>query len=1305
MARRNDPRLLFEALSIEGGLLPPEWLAKVAALQAPKQTPADYGVPKGLELRDEIARYWRIAEALFADYVKAREHARDEGEHATRALVEGLLGSVFGFDAIQPGGERHAGDRTFRVGLEWSDGRVPVVVGTPSEGLDSLAARQADGHRRRSAWGALQEYLNARDDALWGIAIDGVRVRIGRDNTSLTRPAWIEADLERIFAEDRFADFSVLWLVLHASRFAGVPAECPLELWRDAAREAGTRAREHLRSGVEAALLSLGQGFVAEPANTELREALANGALTPGEYFNELLRLVYRVIFLLTVEERGILHGDEVSAETRHVYGGGYSLRRLAERSVRRSQRDRHGDKWAALRPVFAALGRAGGEPALGLPELGGLFATEQCAHVDGSQLGNRALLNAVFRLAWLRDDAGLARVNWKDMGPEELGSVYESLLELVPRIADDGRSFSFAGAGESAGNERKLTGSYYTPDSLVQQLLDTALDPVIDARLAEQPADPERALLSITVVDPACGSGHFLLAAARRLASRLAAIRTGGTPGAHEYRLALRDVVTHCIHGVDRNPMALELARMSLWLETYTPDRALGFLDHHLVQGDALLGLLVLEVEKDGIPAEAFKARTGDDKDIAKTLAKLNKAGLALVEKRRRGEELELSLRNDELGKAFAALDAQEDQGLEGVEAKRARYEELRSKAEVSAQALAADLFLGAFLMPKRLEPGERAITEAAAAARYPTTGTLLMALDGSLGAQHSVAKAARAACRGASVLHWPLAFPQVYARGGFDVVLGNPPWEMLQLSEEEFFAGRAPAIAELAGAKRKKAIAALELEEPTLWAEFVEEKFRYEAGNTSVRENPRFALTAFGKLNTYALFAETGYRLARANGRSGLVLPTGIATDDSTKRFFADVVQSNRLVSLYDFENREGLFPAVHSGQKFCLFTIGHAAAAEFAFFLTQVHQLADDRRRFELTSDDFRLINPNTLTCPIFRSRVDAELTKKIYRNVPVLIDETKPPEDRNPWGISFSQGLFNMTSDSHLFHDEPGPDRLPLYEAKLTGQYDHRRGTYEHRGGDRGFRVLPQPTLNQLQDPDYQVRPFYWVDSGEVAARVPEGWAYRWFLGFKDVTASTNERTVLASIIPWSGVGHTFPLVFPAEQAPGCALILASLNSLILDYVARQKVGGLHLTYGYVKQFPILPRTSFSAEEEEFVLDRVLELTFTSNDLTAWAGDLDFDGYPFTYDFTRRAALMADLDALFARKYGLTRDELEFVLDPAGVMGVDYPSETFRVLKNEELKALGEYRTQRLVLESWDRLFGPDAADTPEPLASV
>jgi hypothetical protein len=1295
MARANRAQIEFDALTIEGGLLPPEWLAKIAALDAPAQTPADYGIPKGLQLRDEIGRYWRIAEAIWAEFANVRANVDAFG--ATRRLAGELLIQAFGFVDLAPAGERVAAGRTFPIAFESLEGRVPVVVGSHTEEMDQSVPRHGDGSRRRSGWGVLQEYLNAAEWARWGVATNGLTLRIGRDNASLTRPAWFEADLERIFTEQRYADFSVLWLVLHTSRFGRADRavdDCPLEHWRDAGREEGSRARETLRAGVEQALLALGYGFLSHPSNTTLRAALASGELSPLGYFNELLRLVYRMIFLLTVEERGILHIPSADATAVRLYATGYGMRRLRERAVRHAAHDRQRDLWESVRPVFAGLGRAEGEPLLGLPGLGGLFAADQCLHVDRSVLENRALLTAIFRLAWLREGDALARVNWKDMGVEEFGSVYESLLELVPVVTESGRGFAFAAVGEDAGNARKVSGSYYTPDALVQQLLDTVLEPVVAARLAAcpTPADAEGAILSLSVVDPACGSAHFLLAAARRLAAHLARLRVGGTPGAAEYRYALRDVVTHCVYGVDRNPMALELARMALWLEAHTPDHALGFLDHHLVCGDALLGLLDLEVLQDGIPDAAYKALTGDDKVVARTLAKLNRAGREELKAIAERQQLPLRLGTQPLADSFARLDVLADDSLAGVEAKRARYASLQLEAQESPLAVAADCFMGAFLLRKRLPVGVPAVTDTQAADTWPTTATLALALDGTLAPTHVVAVAARNACHEARVFHWPLAFPQIFARGGFDVVLGNPPWDVSQLSEEEFFAARAPDVALLAGARRKAAISRLQAERPHVWQDYLDEKAGSEAANTLYRANPRFALTAFGRVNTYALFAETMYRIAARGGRAGMVVPTGIATDNSTKAFFGEIVDRGRLVSLFDFENRDGLFPSVDSRYKLSLLTLGSATQAEFAFYATNTAQLHDKRRRFGLTAADFRLINPNTRTCPTFRSEYDADLTKRIYHRLPVLIDEAESEEIGNPWRLSFSQGLFNMTSDSGLFADASMPSAVPLYEAKMIHQFDHRWATYAN-GRDRSELEPRDLSPAEKMDSRFAVRPRYWVAEDEVCKRLADhGWTRSWLLGWRDVCRATDERTVIASVIPKVGVGDKFLLMFPDKAPTLVACLLADQNSIPHDFVARQKIGGTSLKYFTKRQLTNVPPDEYSAADQELVVPRVLELTYTADDLAPWARDLGHDGPPFVWDSDRRAVLRSELDAFFARRYGLTRDDLRYILDPSDVMGPDYPSETFRVLKKNEQRRFGEYRTRRLVLEAWDRLFG-------------
>jgi len=388
-----------------------------------------------------------------------------------------------------------------------------------------------------------------------------------------------------------------------------------------------------------------------------------------------------------------------------------------------------------------------------------------------------------------------------------------------------------------------------------------------------------------------------------------------------------------------------------------------------------------------------------------------------------------------------------------------------------------------------------------------------------------------------------------------------------------------------------------------------------------------------------------------------------------------------------------------------KFCLLTLGAAQAAEFVCFATQVGQLADPRRRFTLTPAEFRLINPNTLTCPVFRSERDAELTKKLYRAAPVLIREAVwqgegktakliQPE-HNPWGISFSQGLFNMTSDSHLFLDKPATDSLPLYEAKMIHQFDHRWASYTADGDSRDVTEL------EKADPAYAVTPRYWVEKAEVEERLKKrdrdgnviwSWDREWLMGWRDITNATNERTVIASVVPRVGVGNNLPLMLFAERENPreYALLLGNLCALVFDFVARHKTGGTHMSYFIYKQLPVLPPEHYTEADLAFITPRVLELTYTAHDLQPWAQDLDFDGEPFAFNPTRRAQLRAELDAYYAKLYGLTRDELRYILDPADIMGEDYPSETFRVLKNKQLREFGEYRTQRLVLEAWEKL---------------
>ena len=198
--------------------------------------------------------------------------------------------------------------------------------------------------------------------------------------------------------------------------------------------------------------------------------------------------------------------------------------------------------------------------------------------------------------------------------------------------------------------------------------------------------------------------------------------------------------------------------------------------------------------------------------------------------------------------------------------------------------------------------------------------------------------------------------------------------------------------------------------------------------------------------------------------------------------------------------------------------------------------------------------------------------------------------------------------------------------------------------------------------------------------------------RWLMGWRRNARSTDERTWVVDVFPLCGVGDTifmFHLNAAKEYAPA---ILACAASLVADFISRQKVGGTNLSFYYIEQFPILAPNTFGSEDLTFITPRVLELTHTSHSMRPWADDLGHIGAPFAFDPDRRATLRAELDAFFARKYGLSRDELRYILDPADTHGESYPSETFRGLKRNEIERYGEYRTQRLVLTAFDRLTG-------------
>ncbi len=1331
----------FSAVRTEGGLFPADFLVKVLARddqELPDADDASYHLPKGERRGEVINRSWARMRGLWEKFDRERRELA-ETESGARLTRESLLLPLFaelGYGRLQSAAEeeRAIDGAVYPLSHMWQ--RSPIHLLGCNTDLDRRSAG-VRGAAKASPHAMVQDYLNRSEKHLWGFCSNGLVFRILRDNLNFSRQAYVEFDLEAMFTGELFADFALL---CHQSRVEaenGNPEACPLERWLREAKAQGVRALETLRGSVEKAIEHLGRGFLQAAANKSLHGKLRSGELTMEGYFHQLLRLVYRLLFLFAAEDRGLLHPPTADGDARRLYASGYSVTRL--RGLAGSiVGSAHPDLYEGLKIVMRSLSGEEGCPTLGLPALGSLlWSTDTLPDLAEATLANEHLLAAARELAFT-SRAGLLRpVDYRGIGAAELGSIYESLLELRP-VLDGKDNFVFADA--QSGNERKTTGSYYTPTPLIESLLDSALEPVIKTALRQD--DPQAALLDLNICDPACGSGHFLLAAARRLARHLAILQSGDAePTPEAQREALRLVVARCIYGVDSNPMAVELCKVGLWLETLEPGRPLSFLDHHIRCGNSLFGASP-DLIAGGLPDAAFAPLVGDDHEVC---AELRKRNSRFCQELADGQSLwtaDLAQRQRSLSETAHGVNALPDDTLSAIRRKEREHGAFERTKNFRRARLLADAWCAAFVM-RRFLPKPTVPVFGETPQPFGMTFEEIRDIAANREPAPALAEETAAMATQYQFFHWHLAFPEVFAQGGFDVILGNPPWEHAELKEKEFFAVCRPDITGAqTGAERKALIAELERSDPALFNSY-REALRARKGESHFYANSgRYPLCGRGRINLYAVFAETARSLLNDQGRMGIIVPSGIASDATTKFFFQDLVDRKSLVSIFDFENRKKLFQDVDSRMKFCLLTCGNGAEplapeAEFVFFAHGVDELGDPERRFTLSPQDLAQINPNTRTCPIFRSRRDAELTKAIYRRVPVLIREAQSGKaEANPWSIKFKQGLFNMTTASHLFRtqeqlesagwhlegnvfrNKEGGEFLPLYEAKMVHHFNHRWATYEGK-------EARDTTLEERQDPDFYVLPRYWVDKAEVKKKLKDaGWERGWMMGWRDICRATDYRTTISSFWPTAAAGDKFLQLFSQKSPQTVAALLCCLDAFALDYVTRQKIAGTDLKYHYFRQLAVLPPQTFAAPYpgspgqtlQDWLLPRVLELAYTARDLAPFARDCGFPGPPFRWNEERRFLLRCELDAalfhlyLPARPDGTwaqarneTPAQLRALADafPTPRHAVAHIMESFPIVQRRDMNAHGEYRTKRVILEIHDAMLHAQATGLPYP----
>ena len=1239
----------------------------------------------------------------------------------------------------------------------------------------SLDYRAKGGMRKKSAHATMLEYLNATEN-VYGIISNGQILRLIRNSGQLVKLTYIEFDLRRMLEEDKYTEFCLMFRLLHASRFQAKGDEpCVMERWFNMSIESGNRIRNGLSLAVQKTMETIGNAVLTSEGkgNEALRNAFTEGTMDADKLNKELIHFIYRLLFLFIIEERGLVYQipDSPDApdykqlcEWQDIYKKFYAASRLRHLSELAYLKQRqYFDLWQGLMDTFHLFEPDTFGERLGINPLGGvLFGRETLHWLKQCQVSNHDVLTAFSALNEFTDERQQrVKINYSSLDVEEFGSVYEGILEMRPFV-QPGVSAADWQFGFVGGLDRQSTSSYYTRPDLVQNLIKTTLEPVIKEKISHLSTTEEKvkALLNMKVCDAASGSGHIVLAMARTIAWYICTLRTGeDNPASLDYRQALREVISRCVYAVDYNPDAVELCKVVLWIEGYCAGKPLSFLDHHIRCGNSVLGVSALQMLIDGVPD---KALTAEDKDTLKALKKMNQEAIKAVNGDSGNEQL-LGLENSfgvenittaQIGLAdnIRFINHLPEDTLEEEIIKQERWKELMDSARVDCLRRACDIYTYAFYNTVKheeiIKEKEDVNGKWQLEPEVPYTKTVIRALQ-EIDAMECLEKGkplptyylqlsadfkteVKRMADEQRFFHWCVEFPEVFAANkGFDVMCGNPPWDKLQMEEEKWFAGKNNDIVKAANqADRKKKISQLEAEDPILYQEFQKACNAIASQSNFVKNSGRFPLTAVGKLELSSLFAELC--LSFTKDAWGLVLPTGIAVNDSNKYFFSKLIDENRLISLYDFENREKLFD-IDSRFKFCLITAGKAQAeprtVSGGFYLTRIDHLLDPRRIYTLRTDDFARFNPNTKLCPIFRTAKDANLTAKIYRKAPILInDETK----ENIWGIRFMM-MFNMASASSVFRTRKQLDELggqlqrdsyivendvyvPLYEGKMFWLYNHHYASFpnEYEVEKRPSSINSTP-YSILADSCSSIAPWYWVNKSLVDSRLIDGdkegnvrwkWEHSYYIAFRDVARAADARTCIASLMP-SGIaaGDKAPLVFTSRSLIPSACFAAMLSSLVFDYVARQKVGGSSMALFIMKQQPTLTPDQIPSAMQWQIVKRVAELCYFNHDMDGWASELWEEmseeqrselpqlgaQQPWIYNPERRAILQAELDAIFAHLYGLNTEDLRYILDPEDVCGKGCINETFRVLKDNEIRQYGEYRTKRLVLEAWNK-FG-------------
>ena len=1338
------PGQLFTHYFLNDGIrATPEWRDSVPAVSAFRERAAwiyegfkAYHAPNEAVTEQDLVR--PILESLgWADYLpqQGSQHNEDIPDHLLFADTE---------SKARAAGRGSSQERYLDALL---------IEESKRSGLPLDSRDPADRVQTSTPHGQVLRYLSTADTVSdgrirWGILTNGGVWRLYDHRARPRATGYFEADLADMLESGDEDVLRLFYLLFCRDSF--ISQQGATTSFLETALAEGRRYEEQVAQDLS--------GMVFERVFPSLVEALA-GASGRGltEARQAALTFLYRLLFLLYAEDRGLLPVNDPRYDD-------YGLRKRVRDDVAR--RMEQGDAFSGAASSYydhlTTLCRLidKGDASIGLPPYnGGLFAAEAAPSLEDVRLPDAVVAPVIYDLSHTETAYGRRFVNYRDMSVQQLGSIYERLLEREP-VRDDGgkivvRPNSYA---------RKDSGSFFTPQELVDLIVDRTLKPLTEERLRafedrsrelkgdRRPKDvrraelarldPAEAVLDLKVLDPAMGSGHFLVTAVdflsdyiaelveyvpavpewlggeyeSPLVARVAAARRDILRRAGESRWVMdetqltdqaiirRMVLKRCIYGVDKNPLTVELAKVSLWLHSFTVGAPLSFLDHHLRCGDSLVGLRVQDAGPELGRIGGLFAST------AIAGAQNAAAGMQRIEEMSDADISEVH------ESASLFRDVEDDTaGLRGVLDVLTGMRWLTAGMKTKERAVFESPMVGP--ISEKPDDAYNLLARGPDAFDAESTDDNGLSLDEFAALRNE----AKAVAQGEGFLHWEAAFPGVWQEwqadrpaGGFDAVIGNPPWDRIKLQEVEWFATRSPELA-LAptAAARRAGIKRLRDDGDPLAAEFDVARERAEKLSRMVRESGRYPLLGGGDVNLYSLFVERAMALVKPQGMVGLLTPSGIYADKTAADFFKSVSTGGRVAGLFDFENRKIFFKDVHASFKFCALIFGGEERrfdeTKCAFFLHDTGTLNDPDRCFPLAPDDFARVNPNTGTAPIFRTRRDAEITRRIYEGHPVLVDRSQG-EERRVWPVRY-RTMFHMTNDSHLFRTAAQLDSegfypvegnrwrrggelyLPLYEGKMVQAFDHRAASVVVNPENLNRPAQPRDaTLEEHADPGWLPKPQFWVD----ADAWDWTWPLEWVLGFKEITAVTNHRTMIACLFPKATFGNKVPVFLPVgigsdeslvaykECAP---LLLGNLNSVAYDFICRQKVQGQTLNLYIVEQLPMVADGDYdrrfgNTTARELVREHVLQLTYTANDMIPFARDLDYDGPPFIWDGEERLHLRARLDALYFHLYGLSRAAAGYILS------------TFPIVQREDETQFGTYRTRDLILAYMNALATGD-----------